>query len=67
VKIAAAAVLSCCRHSQQARKLFRSECGRIEQAYAQQRPPTPIAVRRMEFEAVRKIVVVFGIAVEDPP
>jgi hypothetical protein len=43
-----------------ARKVFYSECARIEQADDQSRPPGPIERRRMEFEAVRKIAAVLG-------
>jgi hypothetical protein len=39
-----------------ARKEFSAACGRIEQAYAQRKPPSPIEVRRMEFDAVTRIV-----------
>lgn len=39
-----------------ARKVFSFESARIEQALMQRRPPSPIEVRRMEFEAVGKII-----------
>lgn len=44
-----------------ARRVFSGECGRIEQAEMQRRPASPIEIRRMEFEAVRKIAAALGI------
>jgi hypothetical protein len=38
-----------------ARAIFSGECGRIEQAAMQRRSPSPVEIRRMEFEAVRRI------------
>jgi hypothetical protein len=45
----------------QARKIFSGTSAAIQQAQLQRRPPTAIEVRRMEFEAVRKIAAVFGV------
>jgi hypothetical protein len=42
-----------------ARREFSSASARIEQAGLQRSPASPIDVRRMEFEAVRKIVAAF--------
>lgn len=39
-----------------ARREFSSAMGRIEQACQQREPLSPIEMRRMEFEAVEKIV-----------
>lgn len=47
-----------------ARREFCSAVGKIDQAMAQRNPPTPIELRRMEFDAVRRIALAFGIAVE---
>lgn len=44
-----------------ARQVFSGECGRIEQAGMQRRPAGPIEIRRMEFEAVRKITAALGV------
>ena len=41
-----------------ARREFSSACGRIEQAGQQRTPLGPIHMRRMEFEAVMKIVAI---------
>ncbi len=46
-----------------ARAVFSGECGRIEQAGMQRRPAGPIEIRRMEFEAVRKIAKALGVEV----
>lgn len=46
-----------------ARAAFTSNYGRIEQAYAQRRPPTPIEGRRMEFEAVAAIAKALGVEI----
>ena len=43
-----------------ARREFSSACGRIDQASRQRRPLSPIDMRRMEFEAVEKIVNAYG-------
>ena len=45
----------------QTRRVFSSECARIEQAEQQGTPPSMFALYRMEFEAVRKIAAVLGI------
>lgn len=42
------------------RAVFSGECGRIDQAFAQRRQPTPVEHRRMEFEAVRRIAAALG-------
>lgn len=42
-----------------ARAIFSSEYGRIEQAGQQRNPPGPIEIRRMEFEAVERIIAAF--------
>lgn len=47
---------------QAARRIFSSRSARIEQAHAQRRPPSPIEVRRMEFEAVAEIAEALGLA-----
>lgn len=39
-----------------ARQEFSSACARIEQAGLQRKPPSPIEIRRMEFEAVTRIL-----------
>lgn len=44
-----------------ARREFSSACGRIEQAQLQRKPPSPIEVRRMEFEAVERILKAAGL------
>jgi hypothetical protein len=44
-----------------ARKAFSAACGRIEQATQQATLPSPIEIRRMEFEAVREIAATFGV------
>lgn len=44
-----------------ARRIFVSEYARIEQAVAQRTPPCPIEVKRMEFNAVRKIAAELGV------
>ena len=41
-----------------ARAVFSGEYGRIEQAGQQRSPLSPIEMRRMEFEAVERIVAV---------
>lgn len=43
------------------RAAFSSEWATMEQASMQRRPPTPIEVRRMEFEAVQRIAAVLGV------
>lgn len=45
----------------QARRVFYSECARLEQRDQQNRPPGSIERRRIEFEAVRKIAAVLGV------
>lgn len=45
-----------------ARAVFSSECAKIEQAGMQRRPAGPIEIRRMEFEAVKRIIA----ALSDP-
>jgi len=42
-----------------ARREFSSASGRIEQAGLQRTPLSPIDIRRMEFEAVEKIVAAY--------
>jgi hypothetical protein len=44
-----------------ARRLLSSEAARIEQASAQRKPPSPIEMRRMEFEGVARIVAALGL------
>lgn len=44
-----------------ARREFSSACARIEQASAQREPLNPVAMRRMEFEAVEKIATALGV------
>jgi hypothetical protein len=44
-----------------ARQQFSSASARIEQAGQQRTPLPPIEMRRMEFEAVRKIAAVLGV------
>lgn len=46
-----------------ARRVFSSESARIEQACAQRRLPSPIELRRMEFDAVRRIAEALGVTV----
>ena len=48
-----------------ARRVFSSACGEIEQAGQQRRPASPILIRRMEFEAVRRIAAALGIQVPE--
>jgi hypothetical protein len=42
------------------RFIMNSAAGRIEQAYQQRQKPSPIDVRRMEFEAANEICRLFG-------
>jgi hypothetical protein len=42
-----------------ARQQFSSGCGRIDQAGHQRQPLCPIEMRRMEFEAVEKILAAY--------
>lgn len=42
-----------------ARQIFSSRAAGIEQAGMQRRPPGPIEVRRMEFEAVEAIIAAY--------
>lgn len=44
-----------------ARAAFSSACGRIEQAGMQRTRPSPIEIRRMEFEAVEHILKAAGL------
>ena len=44
-----------------ARAQFHYGCGRIDQASAQRRPAGPVEIRRMEFEAVLKILDALGL------
>lgn len=44
-----------------ARREFSSAYGLIEQSFQQGKPPSPIEIRRMEFEAVRKIAAALGV------
>jgi hypothetical protein len=44
-----------------ARKVFSGACGRIEQEGMQMRPAGSIEIRRMEFDAVRKIAASLGV------
>jgi hypothetical protein len=46
-----------------ARAVFRSASAQIETAQEQRSPPGPIEVRRMEFEAVRRIAAAMGVEV----
>jgi hypothetical protein len=46
-----------------ARAVFSAECGRIDQAGHQCTPLSPIEMRGMEFEAVRKIAAALGVEV----
>lgn len=39
---------------------FSNQCGAMEQAGMQRRPPTPIEARRMQIEAVKKIASAIG-------
>lgn len=45
-----------------ARKAFSGGAAAIEQAQMQRRKPSPVEVRRMEFEAVRRILSAYGVA-----
>lgn len=44
-----------------ARKVFSASSARIEQAGQQRKPLSPIDMRRMEFEAVRRIAAELGV------
>jgi len=44
-----------------ARREFSSACARIEQVGQQRQTISPITMRRMEFEAVEKILALYGI------
>jgi hypothetical protein len=44
-----------------ARRKFSSAAAHIEQAGQQRKPLTPINLRRLEFEAVEKIVTAYGV------
>ena len=43
------------------RAAFSGECARMEQAGMQRERPTPVEIRRMEFEAARRIAAVLGV------
>lgn len=47
-----------------ARREFSSACAKIDQAGRQRTPLSPITMRRMEFEAVEKILSVYGFKVK---
>lgn len=47
----------------QVRAVFSAAAARLEQAGQQRRPPTAIELRRMEFEAVRKIAAELGVQI----
>ena len=47
-----------------ARRIFSSESAKIEQAWQQRSPISPVEWRRMEFEAVRKIAAALNCVVE---
>jgi hypothetical protein len=47
-----------------ARGAFSAECGRIEQAEMQRKFPGPIEMRRMEFDAVKRILGAFGVKID---
>ena len=51
-----------------ARAVFSSAAAEIDQAGRQRKAPGPVEVRRMEFEAVRRILLVLGceFALEPP-
>lgn len=44
-----------------ARAVFSGAAAGIEQATMQRKPPGPIEIRRMEFEAVKKIAAALGV------
>lgn len=46
-----------------ARSAFSSEMGKIEQASVQRHSLPPIELRRMEFNAVRKIAEILGVEI----
>ena len=46
-----------------ARAAFSAECARIEQACTQRRVPDIYDLRRMEFEAVRRIARALGVEI----
>ena len=50
-----------------ARAVFSSEYASIEQAALQRRPPGPVEIRRMEFEAVIRIAAALGVVFPPEP
>ena len=48
-----------------ARIVFSSMCAKIEQSGMQRKPPSSIEIRRMEFEAIRKIAAALGVEIGD--
>lgn len=46
-----------------ARAIFSGAWAAIEQACLQRVPPSPIEIRRMEFEAVRKIAITLNVEI----
>lgn len=48
----------------EARQQFSFACAAMEQAESQKKPPTVLERRRMEFEAVERIVAALGIKLE---
>lgn len=44
-----------------ARKIFMARAAKIEQLAMQRTPESPIVLRKMEFEAVREILAVYGV------
>lgn len=46
-----------------ARRIFSAESAHIEQAGMQRQPLSPIEMRRMEFEAVKKIAKELGVEI----
>jgi hypothetical protein len=51
----------------QVRKVFAEERVRIEQECAQRRTPSPIELRKMEFDAAQKIAKVLGVEFINAP
>lgn len=49
---------------ERARRVFSGECARLEQAGQQRFTPTPMAYRKMEFEAVKRIASELGVNIE---
>lgn len=48
-----------------ARAVFSGECGCIDQASRQRTPLSPIEMRRMEFDAIKKIAAALGVVFVD--